>query len=305
MKPSRTEKATLFLVASNGRPLNDAGWMAPIVRREDTCYVHGEKSPRSFSSADLGQLADSGLIALVEPIPFDKAFPSDGPSDRELGRGPMTLPCLLFYVRREAIAELDAALDSELGLECASRGTGVAFIEEPSTWIVRALRRQELRDLLRHLSVQILVWLRKELGKRLGQNAFSATVELPEDVAARFLCQIAFDVNSARHAIEMRGLTTLLGPEHDHFGPWLERAALAWGLKTDRSYWSDRIRDAIVSIGTEHAVRQFRPRMNVTEIREMVVRELFQWSLGALGSALAQNNKLPITNPPERSSRIR
>ena len=157
---------------------------------------------------------------------------------------------------------------------------------------------------LNHLSARILSKLRNRLAEKLGRSAFSADVELPEDSVARLLYQLAFDARSARHAIEMRGLTTLLGPEHDNFGPWLERAAAAWGLRTDRSYWLDRVRDVIASIHADHAVQQLRPRMNVAEIQEMVVQKLFEWRVNALRTTLPEGNKLPITNAPEGPQRI-
>ena len=276
------------IVATNGVPLNTAGWLAPVVRCGERCFMLGAAPATDFAAEDLPALAKDSHILLIQPKTIQICFGDPLWGHREDVRESIfSLPWYVFYVKRIELAALEQKLDVPLGETCASYGIALNA-QNGENLLLRLIDCPTLRGvLLKALFEALRAGLHRHLRSALGKTEFDASLA---DQASSLLYQLAYDRGSAREAIALRTLASAFQPGADVCLRWTLRAAEAWGLERLSEYWVARVNETVHILWIQRQFHEAIPSIDVDTIGVRVLEELRNWAIGRFKELLAQES---------------
>lgn len=242
-KESGTMCMNKTLVAGNGWPTGILGWMAPIVKDGELCYLaesFGNKGTIQLNTAE-----EEKLVTRVDPVPMNKAFPLYSPAERDRSaKGPLSLRWYVFYANREQLSYVGKLLEENIELECCVHGRELNFKDNKDLFIARAVSRDELINILKNLYYPIQVKVKSKMAFWYQKDAKKASVFI--DQGTQLLVRTAWNRNRAIEAIMLRGLflfCSIDGPNREkRFHAWLSSITTTWDLSNDFwGYWKEKM----------------------------------------------------------------
>ena len=258
--------------------MNTAGWLAPVIRVGNRCFVLGSRPNQGFNADELDGLAKNQHITLLSTSPphFLLTTKEATPTESDAaGEKLFSLPWYVFYARRKELADLESKLGVQLGEICVDFSTGLTTQGGQDDLLLRLVDRTTLqRKLLRGLFESLRSGLHRHLRPGLGVAGFDANLAYQ---ASGVLYQFAYNRPSAREAIALHALTTSFQSGGDLCLRWISRAAPVWGLKSDPQYWKERIQGTVYQLWIQRQFREAISSIDVDTVTSVVLRRLLRW----------------------------